>query len=296
LLTRRRPFEGTEDEIVAQTTDMERPAPEPSLYNPNLQAGSDLELICRKCLEKEPGKRYHTAADLAEDLERCAWGEETSVRRRGPLERITRHVVEAINHKLPIPGIARWGTIDFWDAGLNLAVNSALFALIRTDQPPALLWFSLLTYYALWWWMFLTYLFRRDPVDPTERHLALLWGGVALAGITLFWIYCPPFGPARAADLLAFYPPWTVVNGVAFLVVGQLYWGRYYLIGLAHFLVAVLMPLRLDLAPLIYGVFVAVCMSLAAVDHALTARREGPDREAGPPFCRNFPDKELADE
>jgi serine/threonine-protein kinase len=275
LLTPRRPFEGTKEEILAQTADMERPVPPPSLYNPNLQTGSDLELICLKCLEKEPDRRYLSASALADELERYARGEETSVRPRSWLERMTRPVVEAINHKLPLPGIARWGTIDFWDAGLNLAVNGALFALIRTDQPPSLLWFAFLTYYAVWWWMFLTYLFRRNPVDPTERHLALLWGGVALGGITLFWIYCPPFGPARAADLLAFYPPWTVVNGVAFLVVGRLYWGVYYLIGLAHFLVAALMPLRLDLAPLIYGVFVSVFMSLAAVDHIRTARRQG---------------------
>jgi serine/threonine-protein kinase len=273
LLTDRRPFEGTKEEILAQTVDMGRPVPPPSSYNRNL-TGSDLELICLKCLEKEPRARYASASALADDLERYARGEETSRRPRSWLERITRHVVEAINHKLPLPGIARWGAIDFWDAGLNLAVNGALFALIRTDQPPALLWFALLTYYAVWWWMFLTHLFRRDPVDPTERHLALLWGGVALAGLTLFWIYCPPFGRARAADLLAFYPPWTVVNGVAFLVVGRLYWGVYYLVGLAHFLVAALMPLRLNLAPLIYGVFVAVCMSLAAVDHIRTARRE----------------------
>jgi hypothetical protein len=183
--------------------------------------------------------------------------------------------VKSINHKLALPGIARWGSIDFWDAGLNLAVHGALYALIRTNQPPALLWFALLTFYVLWWWMFLTYLFRRDPVDPTERHLALLWGAVSLAGLTLFWIYCPLFARTKAADLLAFYPPWTVVNGVAFLVVGRLYWGRYYLIGLAHFLVAALMPLRMDLAPLIYGVFVAVCMSLAAADHIRTARCEG---------------------
>jgi serine/threonine-protein kinase len=274
LLTGRRPFEGTEDEILAQTADMERPAPGPSLYNPNLQADSDLELICLKCLEKEPGGRYATAAGLAEDLEHCARGEETSVRPQSWLERIARHVVKGINHKLSLPGVARWGAIDLWDAGLNLAVHGAFFALIRTDQPPALLWFALLTYYAVWWWMFLTYLFRRDRVDPTERHLALLWGGVFLAGITLFWIYCPPFGSARAADLLAFYPPWTVVNGVAFLVVGRMYWGVYYLVGLAHFLVAALMPLRPDLAPLVYGVFVAVCMSLAAVDHIRTAPRE----------------------
>ena len=274
LLTSRRPFEGTNEEILAQTADLERPVPPPSLYNPNLQTSSDLVLICQRCLAKEPDRRYASASALADDLERCARGEETSVRTRSWLERITRPVVEAINHKLPLPGIARWGAIDFWDAGLNLALHGALFALIRTDQPPALLWFALLTSYALWWWMFLTYLFRRDPVEPTERHLAVLWGGVSLAGISLFWIYCPPFASRRAADLLAFYPPWTVVNGVAFLVVGRLYWGIYYLVGLAHFLVAALMPLRLDLAPLIYGVFVAVFMSLAAVDHIRTARCE----------------------
>ena len=40
---------------------------------------------------------------------------------------------------------------------------------------------------------------------------------------------------------------------------GRLYWGFYYLVGLAYFLVAALMPLWRDEVPLIYGVFVAVC-------------------------------------
>jgi hypothetical protein len=274
LLTHRKPFEGTLAEIIAQTVDMKLPVAPPSHEHSNLQAGSDLELICLKCLEKEPARRYATAAKLADDLDRCAEGAETSVRRRSWPERIARHVVRGINQKLPLAGIGRWGAIDLWDAGLNLTVHGAFFALIRADEPPALLWFTLLTYYAVWWWMFLTYLFRRDTVDPTERHLALLWFGVFLAGITLFWIYCPPFGTARAADLLKFYPPWTVVNGVAFMVVGRLYWGAHYLVALAHFLVAALMPLTLNFAPLIYGVFVAVCMSLSAADHIRAARRE----------------------
>jgi hypothetical protein len=61
---------------------------------------------------------------------------------------------------------------------------------------------------------------------------------------------------------------------VAFLVVGRLYWGWYYLVGLAHFLLAVLMTLRLDLAPLVYGSFVAVCMAYSAWVHYRTGRRE----------------------
>jgi serine/threonine-protein kinase len=274
LLTGRTPFVGTKEEMNNQTADMERVPPPPSLCNPNIGMGSDLELMCLKCLEKESARRYASAADLAEDLDCYVRDERTSVRPQSPLERSLRALVGAVNHQLSIRGIERWGAIDLWDAGLNLTFGLALYLLIRTDQPPALLWLALLSFDLVWWWMFLTFLFRHQPLEPAERHLALLWAGVTVAGLTLFGIYCPPFGLARAADLLAFFPPWAVVNGVGLLVVGRLYWGRYYLIGLAHFLLAVLMPLRLDLAPLVYGAFVAVCMAWGAWDHYRAGRRK----------------------
>ena len=89
LLTGRRPFEGTKAEILAQTVDMERPAPSPALYNPNLQAGSDLELICLECLKKKPEDRYTSASALADDLECCARGQ--AIRKRPQSLRGTHH-------------------------------------------------------------------------------------------------------------------------------------------------------------------------------------------------------------
>jgi len=67
LLTGRRPFQGAS---VIQTLELIRtadPVP-PRRSLPNIPR--DLEVICLKCLEKEPLRRYHTAAELADDLKR----------------------------------------------------------------------------------------------------------------------------------------------------------------------------------------------------------------------------------
>jgi WD40 repeat protein len=87
LLTGRPPFQGA---TILQTLEHARtaePVP-PSRLVPGLPR--DVETIALKCLQKEPRKRYDSAAALAEDLRRFLGGEPIVARRVGPLERAGR--------------------------------------------------------------------------------------------------------------------------------------------------------------------------------------------------------------
>jgi tetratricopeptide (TPR) repeat protein len=95
LLTGRPPFRGdTAWESVRLTLDAD-PVP-PSRLAPNLPR--DLEAVCLKCLEKDPARRYPTAADLVADLERFERNEPTAARPVGRLQRGWRW---ARRHPLP---------------------------------------------------------------------------------------------------------------------------------------------------------------------------------------------------
>jgi hypothetical protein len=84
LLTGRPPFRAATSLETALQVISDEPVP-PAQLQPKTQP--NLERICLKCLEKEPGKRYASARELADDLGRFQRGE--SVRAR-PLGRLAR--------------------------------------------------------------------------------------------------------------------------------------------------------------------------------------------------------------
>src|SRR5262249_26649513 len=83
----RPPFKaGTAMETVQQVLRDE--AVSPRRLNPTIPR--DLETICLKCLEKEPGKRYSSVAALVAELRRFLSGEPIAARPVTPLERAAK--------------------------------------------------------------------------------------------------------------------------------------------------------------------------------------------------------------
>ena len=123
LLTGRPPFLGEHALKVIQQAS-EKPAPKLRTLMPGLDR--DLETICAKCLEREPGARYRSAGDLAEDLERWLEGRHIIARPVSPATRALRWT--------------RRNPVVAGMAALLLALGSAVGVMIWNGEmagPPA---------------------------------------------------------------------------------------------------------------------------------------------------------------
>ena len=83
LLTGERPFKGSTHLLIKAILNVE-PSPPSKI---NRQLPRDLETICLKAMSKEPQRRYATALEFAEDLQRYLNGETIKARRATLVER-----------------------------------------------------------------------------------------------------------------------------------------------------------------------------------------------------------------
>jgi serine/threonine-protein kinase len=84
LLTGRPPYSGSSAQVLARVLDSE-PA-RPRALAPHMPA--ELEIICARCMERAPERRYLSAWALVEDLRRFRAGEPIAARRVGVVRRL----------------------------------------------------------------------------------------------------------------------------------------------------------------------------------------------------------------
>ena len=100
----------------------------------------DLETICLKCLQKEPGRRYASAAALAEDLRRYETGQSIVGRPVGPAERagkwVRRRPAVAGLLAAPLAAIVAGSAFGVWQLGnyLKEKDDNTRYALQLADE------------------------------------------------------------------------------------------------------------------------------------------------------------------
>lgn len=124
MLTWRLPFIGNTDYEILKAVVEDDP-PQPRAVDPRIPR--DAELICLKCLEKEPARRYQTALELAEDCRRFLAGEAISARPASLVyrarKRLARHRTVAAVGAAALAALV--GLTAWYIASLRTALSEA---------------------------------------------------------------------------------------------------------------------------------------------------------------------------
>jgi hypothetical protein len=246
LLTGRPPFRSdTPLDTIRHVLD-QIPAP-PRLLNPKLE--HDLETICLKCLEKDPRDRYPSADALADDLNRYLKGDSISARSFNLIDRISR----TLDRTQYAAEFGAWGNMLLLFALIMAVEHGVMFFAQHALHADLVFVTARVTQFSLMGYLFWRYRHKRVlPNNAAERQLWSIWIGYLVACIAAVLIGRQLMAGAETYRLVV-YPTWMVLAGMAFFIMGSSYWGQCYLIGLAFFLLAVLMPLRIEWAPLEFG-------------------------------------------
>jgi serine/threonine-protein kinase len=223
----------------------------PRVLNPSVDP--DLELICLKCIQKEPELRYASAAALAADLEAYLHGDQLSIRQTrladignffGRLFRETHHAVVLEN----------WGWLWMCHSVkiLTQCVLTTILAWVGVVNPfiYLLLWGGGLIAWGAVFWKLRQ---RAGPVLFIERQVAHVWGSAVIATIGVFILEM-----VMGMHVLTLAPLLAVIAGMTFVVKAGMLSGWFYAWAAAEFLIAIPMALYPDYGILLFGAVTAV--------------------------------------
>ena len=252
MLTGRPPFQAptpVDTLLLALDQDPVRPR----LLNPKVDP--DLEMICLKCLQKEPALRYAGAADLAADLEAYLGGEELSVGpvSLGSLLGLLKRALRETHHAVVLEN---WGVLWMYHSAMILLIT-VLTTAMHWARVVDWWWYLLLWGGGLMLWGTVFWQLRKrgGPVLFVERQVAHVWAGAIAATIGVFVTERLLHLPA-----LTLSPILAVIAGLTFVVKAGMLSGSFYVYAAVLFLTAVPMALcPPEYGPLMFGVVSAVC-------------------------------------
>jgi serine/threonine-protein kinase len=255
MLTGRPPFRAeTPLDTMLQVIERE-PAP-PRLLNPKIDR--DLEMICLKCLEKEPRRRYKSGEELAKDLERFLNGDSISARSFNLVDRLAR-TLERSQYDVEFRS---YGTMLLAFAPFVILLELTVTFLIVTRQSS--LWLpvaqlSRIAFLGVLYWRFRPKGLR--SANTAERQMWSVWIGYIVACTVIAIAYRLQVGWAIEKEL-DLYPFLAAATGLAFFVMGSSYWGWCYAFGASFFGLALLMTADPAWGPIEFGTLWAVSLSL----------------------------------
>jgi serine/threonine protein kinase len=253
MLTGRPPFIGSSLVETLEQVREHDPVP-PRALQPAVPA--DLEVICLKCLHKDPADRYAGADELADDLQAYLDGEPIRARSLGTVAQIVR----AIRHHHLDERVASAGTFLLLWAPVCLLAHLAAYGFFGASPyfPLIVTAVSLLTVFCVpLGLMVFNGNFVRALPRARQRRLWTLWSahGVALLLTpVLIWLVVGP------DELLLVYPFWQLLTALVFVACADLF-GLYHLVGGVIFAAAVLSALVPSWAPLLLATLASVNMT-----------------------------------
>jgi serine/threonine-protein kinase len=259
LLTGQPPFSGS---AGAQILDQVRLSQPVSPRKRNTRIAPDLEAICLKCLSKNPADRYASALGVAADLERFQNGQPIEARPLGLLGRV-RHLLQQVKsgNELQALGPGLLGQSMF-----VLLSNATVFGLLQAGAREAWIWMAIFSSYV----PLFAILIRDRWTDgarynAARQHLWSIWAGHAATCAALFIALRVPAGSDFVHGIETGYVGCAGLNALAFTIMGSLFVGRQYLLGMSWAIAAVFMGAFLAYAPLIYAFLMAICSLLTGL-------------------------------
>ena len=169
-----------------------------------------------------------------------------------------------------------------WFGAIVLVGHLLTFIMVETDFPRPFHWAARIGQFLTLGGLFLYYRGSRTVLatSAAERQLWSIWLGylAAFAGSVLvsreLWHTIRPGTPWNELTL---YPFSSLLTGLAFFSMGSNYWGKCYAFGLAFIGLAALMPFKLDLAPLLFGLLWSVTFVSLGLHLRRISQESGPE-------------------